>query len=60
MYSGPIDLNALIDPQELLDAGGQPWTFLAFPRDMVNEQGIASDVDAQGYIGSIQDEGVKP
>ena len=56
--STPVDRSRLIDPKELLDKGDHPWTFLAFPRDLVAENGIPDDSDAQEYIGAIQSHGI--
>ena len=43
MYSGPIDLAKLLDPQQLIAAGSLPYTFLAFHRDNVDESGMPTD-----------------
>ena len=58
MGSTPIDLARLIDPQALLDSGGQPWTFLAFPRNAVDGDGVPRDLEAQQFIAAVQSEGV--
>ena len=58
MTSRAIDLEGLIDPQELLDGGGQPWTILAFPRDNVDQNGVPADPEAQEYIAVVQSLGV--
>lgn len=52
VYSGPIDLNALIDLDSLYANGACHWTFFAFPTSMVNEHGVPSDIDAQRYIAA--------
>jgi hypothetical protein len=46
------------DAQELLARGEHPWTFLAFPPNIVNEDGVPADAEAQEYIGAVQSEGV--
>ena len=58
MTSGPIDLERLIDAQELLSGGSQPWTFLAFSRNILNHEGVPEDLEAQEYIAAVQCEGV--
>jgi hypothetical protein len=42
----------------LLDRGVCPWTFLAFPRELVNAQGKPAESDVQAYIASVQSQGV--
>ena len=58
MTTGPIHVAHLIDPKELLDSGNQPFTFLAFPRDSVDQNGIPADQEAQEYIAAVQSQGV--
>lgn len=58
VYSGPIDLNSLVDLDSLAQRGGSPWTFLAFPMHTVNDHGVPSDPEAQRYIAAIQSAGV--
>ena len=58
IYSGPIDLDALVDLDSLAARGASHWTFLAFPTDTVNEHGVPSDSDAQRYIAAVQSAGV--
>ena len=58
VYSGPIDLDALIDLDSLYTSGACHWTFLAFPTSSVNEHGIPADPDAQRYIAAVQSAGV--
>jgi hypothetical protein len=58
MSSGPIKLDELIDAQELLARGEHPWTFLAFPKDIVNEDGVPADAEALEYVGAVQSEGI--
>jgi hypothetical protein len=58
MTSGPIDLERLIDAQELLSGGSQPWIFLAFSRNILNHEGVPEDLEAQEYIAAVQCEGV--
>jgi len=58
VYSGPIDLDALVDVDSLADRGASHWTFLAFPSHTVNQHGVPSDPDAQRYVAAIQSAGV--
>lgn len=58
IYSGPIDLDALVDLDALAAEGACHWTFLAFPTSTVNEHGIPTDLDAQRYIAAVQSAGV--
>ncbi|MEM8734971.1 MAG: hypothetical protein AAGG44_12145 [Planctomycetota bacterium] len=57
-YIGPIDIDALVDLDSLIDHGVCHWTFLAFPRSSVTEDGLPSDSEAQRYIGAVQSAGV--
>ena len=57
-YSGPVDLDALIDLDSLAAAGASHWTFLAFPISTVDSHGVPIDSDAQRYIAAIQAAGV--
>jgi hypothetical protein len=58
VYSGPIDLDALIDLDSLDTSVACHWTFLAFPNSSVNEHGVPADADAQRYIAAVQSAGV--
>ena len=58
VYSGPIDLDALIDLDSLYTSGARHWTFLAFPTSSVNEHGVPADPDAQRYIAAVQSAGI--
>lgn len=58
VYSGPIDLVALIDLDLLAAGGACHWTFLAFPTSTLNADGVPSDFDAQRYIAAVQSAGV--
>ena len=58
VYSGPIDLDLLIDPQSLYNRGEHPYSFFAFPVSSVNENGVTNDIQAQEYIAAVQAEGV--
>jgi hypothetical protein len=58
MSTGPIRLEELIDAQALLARGEHPWSFLAFPPSLANEDGVPADAEAQEYIGAVQSEGV--
>jgi hypothetical protein len=57
-YSGPIDLDALIDLDLLYTDGGCPYTFFAFPISTITEHGVPSDPDAQQYVAAVQSAGV--
>lgn len=57
-YSGPIDLDQLIDLHTLWERGECPYTFLAFPVSGMNEHGVPNDISAQQYIAAVQAEGV--
>jgi hypothetical protein len=58
VYSGPIDLDALIDLDPLYTSGGCPYTFFAFPSSTLTEHGIPADPDAQRYIAAVQSSGI--
>jgi hypothetical protein len=58
VYSGPIDLDRLIDLDPLHAAGECPYTFLAFPASGVNDYGVPTNTDAQRYVAAIQAAGV--
>ena len=58
MYSGPINLDQLVDLQSMWERGDCPFTFLAFPASTVDEHGVPKDADAQEYIAAIQAEAV--
>ena len=58
VYSGPIDVDALVDLDSLAARGACHWTFLAFPITTVTEHGVPADPDAQHYIAAIQSAGV--
>ena len=53
-----IDLARLVDPTQLIANGEQPWTFLAFPRIIVDRDGVPADVEARAYIAAVQSQGV--
>ena len=57
-YSGPIDLKTLVDLDALCDQGAEHYTFLAFPKSLVNEYGLPADEEAQEYIAAVQATGV--
>jgi hypothetical protein len=57
-YSGPIDIDALVDLDSLASDGTCHWTFLAFPLDTIEEHGVPADSEAQSYIAAIQSTGV--
>ena len=59
MYSGPIDRASLLDPQQLIAAGSLPYTFLAFPREAVDEDGMPTDQLVQEYIARVQSHGIQ-
>lgn len=57
-YTGPIDLDALIDLDSIAAEGACHWTFFAFPISTLDEHGLPSDADAQRYIAAVQSTGV--
>ena len=57
-YSGPIDIDLLVDLDSLADRGASHWTFLAFPASTVTDHGVPADSDAQQYIAAVQSAGV--
>ncbi len=58
VYSGPIDIDDLIDPQPLWERGECPYSFLAFPISSLTEHGVPKNTQAQEYIAAVQAEGV--
>ena len=58
VYSGPIKLGQLFDPQPVWERGECPYSFLAFPVSAVSQDGVPGDVAAQEYIAAVQAEGV--
>ena len=58
LYDGPIDLDSLVDLDSLAGEGACHWTFFGFPRSMLDEYGLPSDLDAQRYIAAVQSTGV--
>ena len=57
-YSGPIDIDLLVDLDSLADRGASHWTFLAFPASSMTDHGVPADFDAQQYIAAVQSAGV--
>ena len=57
-YSGPIDLDTLIDFDPLYTDGGWPYTFFAFPISTLTEHGVPANREAQRYIAAVQSAGV--
>lgn len=58
-YSGPIDLAALVDLDSITGGSGtEHYTFFAFPISTLNEHGLPSDSEVQGYIAAVQSAGV--
>ncbi len=57
-YTGPIDLDALVDLDSLASGDVCHYTFFAFPISSLNEYRLPSDPDAQHYIAAVQSAGV--
>ncbi len=57
-YSGPIDLEQLIDLASLYANGECPYTFFAFPISSIDEHGLPENTEAQRYIAAVQTAGV--
>ncbi len=57
-YNGPIVLDALVDFDTRTQNVECPFTFLAFPTQLIGEHGIPTGPDAEAYIAAVQSGGV--
>jgi len=58
IYIGPIALEDLFSFDTRAEDSACPYTFLAFPTQLVGEHGIPTNPDAEAYIAAVQSEGV--